>query len=885
MVFRLFYRLLLLAWPRRFRRDNADEAARLFAEACADDRRTRGVGAMLARVGRAMFEVPARGLTERGRSLFQSRPQSAGRAAGLSHHLSELIGDARFSARSLRRSPAYTVTALLTMTIGIGLSTAMFTTVNAVGLRGWPIENADSVVIIHPTANPPSNLDDLEGFQRSTSFAVIAGSRGAFHSVASEPGGPGEGGFGQYVTPGYFDTLGVRFAHGRNFRADEDRPGAPSPVVIISHTLWQRLFSGAPDVIGRTVYFGNRRPGQSVGAFTVIGVTREGWRGEQPYRDDFWLPLNTLQQFLPDDTLFSRQDRRCCLDIVGRLHPGVDRERATEELSLLAAPSWDGSPRRVRLSGTSVIERMPVSFQAAVTGMVVLATGLLLLLTGANIAHLQLARAMSRARETRTRLALGAGRGRVVRQLVTESLLLTVVAGSLAMVLVFALLDTMMRISEMPLLEVWTPNLTVYAYCIAVALAMSLVFGVLPALRSTRVSLAQSAGQATTPVRLRFNLALLTTQIAISVSLLTGAALLNRALTHAMHGDAGFPLEGLRVVTYAPAQSIAGNRESSRALRVAIEDAAARAGLGPVGLLDIVPFAGGTSANVRTGDSPQTAHTLDVAPMSALAFDVMGVPLVQGRVIREGAGDEAVINEAAARKLWPDGSAVGRTLTYANPRRNGLIHTYTVVGITRDVHYTDRKVVLPLLHIPAGALREFPALVVRSNAPDAGNRLTALIQQVDPKALINANSLADRIATGLGDEQMGAQAAWAGGFLALALATFGVFGVFAFVVEERRSEIGIRVALGAQRGDVLRALFRPARIAVLAGLTIGLVLSLSVGPILEASRIRLFGLSPFDPIAFGTAGLMLAAAALLATFIPARRALAVDPAVILKEDA
>jgi putative ABC transport system permease protein len=881
-MFRLFYRLLLLAWPRRFRRDNADEAARVFAEACAHDRRTRGIVSLFTRVGRATIEVPARGFAERARIRFRSRRQAGSPAPGLSHYLSELLSDARFSVRSLRRSPAYAVTALLTMTIGIGLSTAMFTTFNAVGLRGWPIENADSVVVIHALKSPrlPTNLDDLARFQRSSSVVAVAGSRRAFHSVALQPDGRGEGGFGQYVTPSYFDAIGVRFALGRNFGADEDRPGAPSPVIIISHALWQNLFAGARDVIGRTVYIRNRRPGQSEAAFTVIGVTREGWRGEQPYRQDFWLPLQTLRQFLPDDSLFSREAGQCCLDLLGRLKPDVDRERAEEELSLLMAPAADGSPQRVRLSGTSMIDRMPASFRAAAWSIVVLATALVLLLTGANIAHLQLARAMARAKETRTRLALGAGRGRVVRQLVTESILLTLVAGSFAMVLVFALLGTLMRISELPMPEVWTPNLTVYGYSVLAALAMSLTFGLLPALRSTRVSLAHAVGQSSTPVRLRFNLALLTTQIALSASLLTGGALINRALTQAIRGNAGFPIDGLMVVTYEPAPAMSATRESARAFRLAVEHAANNSGLGPVGLLDIVPYMreGMLSGKVRTGDAPAAEHTLDLAPMSASAFNVLGIQMSQGRAFAEGSESEAVINDSAARRLWPEGGAVGRTVTYGT-------RTFTVVGVTRDVYYTTRDAIRPMLHIPAGVTRRFPAIVVRADTRIAADRLTSLLNRLDPEAIVYAKSLSERIATRLGDEQAGAQAAWAGGLLALALATFGVFGVFAFVVEERRSEIGIRVALGAQRRDVLRALFRPARIAVLAGLSLGLVLSLMAGPILVSMRINLFGLSPFDPIAFGTVGVILGAAALIATFIPVRRALAVDPAVILKEDA
>ena len=561
-LFRIFYRLLLLAYPRAFRREHGDDAVRLFVEACEADRRARGTIGVLSRLGRAVADVPVRGVAERLAS------RSGGlRPAALA---SDLWHDLKFGTRSLRRSPAFTITAILTMTIGIALSTAMFTAFNAIGLRGWPVEHADTLVVIG-SRNPEQSrfgLDDLERFRRSRTLTTVAGSRRAFNAnVALELGGRGEGGFGQYVTPEFFDATGVRLILGRNFRPEENREGAPEPVVIISHMLWQRLFAGASDVIGRTVYIGKT-------ALTVIGVTREGWRGELPYRDDVWLPLHAMRTSWPDHPLFSRQAGRCCLDIVGRLAPDASHRLAEEELTTLTEAGPGGDRRQVRVSGTSMYDRAPAPIRAAVLVSVVLATGIVLLLTGANIAHLQLARAMARAREIRTRIALGAGRGRVVRQLVAEALLLTVVAGALAMAAVFALLDTLMRISEMGLREVWTPNVAVYAYCVGVSLVMSVTFSLMPALRTTRVSLASGAGQTATAPRLRFNLVLLTTQIALSVSLLTGAVLLNRAFVHAIRGDAGFPIDGLTVVSYQPAAP-AGGASRRRARPPAVDRARA----------------------------------------------------------------------------------------------------------------------------------------------------------------------------------------------------------------------------------------------------------------------------------------------------------------------
>ena len=275
MGFRLFYRILLLAYPRTFRRDHADEASAVFAEACRESWRTRGVIGVVARLGRALLDVPVRGFSER-----------APARRGATRMLSDALQDARYGFRSLRRSPAFTLTALVTMTIGITLNTAMFTVFNAVGLRGWPVENADRLLVIRVTDG--LSLDDLEHFDRSQTVSVVAGTRRARLSVSLDSEGRTRGGYGQYVTQGFFDATGVRFALGRDFRPEENRVNAHEPVVIISHNLWREVFDGAPDVIGRTLYFAKS-------AYVVIGVTRDGWRGEQPYRDDFWLPFTALR--------------------------------------------------------------------------------------------------------------------------------------------------------------------------------------------------------------------------------------------------------------------------------------------------------------------------------------------------------------------------------------------------------------------------------------------------------------------------------------------------------------------------------------------------------------------------------------------------------------
>ena len=803
-----------------------------------------------------------------------------------------LVQDLRYAVRSLGRSPAFTVTAILTMTIGIGLNTAMFTAFNAVGLRGWPVENADSLVVLTPESGRPAGrfgfgLDDLRDFQqRSQSLGVVAASRLAFHYISIEPDGTGQAIHGQYVTPGYFDVTGVQMTMGRSFRADEDRDGAPAHVIIISHSLWQRLFAGAADVIGKSVYLGKppnlfvsgEAPDPGNPPFVVVGVTREGWRGGQPYRDDIWLPLQVARIFRPGDPLFAIQDSRCCAQLVGRLAPGVSRARASEELTNLArqrATRPEDRQRRVTLSGTGLLDQTTGPIRLAIPVLVLASTLIVLLLTGANVAHLQLARTMARSREIRTRMALGAGRARVARQLLTEALLLSAIAGVLGMTMVYVLLDTLMSVAEMPMLEVWTPDVTVFAYCIGVSLSMSIVFSLLPALRSTRVSLAHTGHAATPAGRPRFNLALLAMQIALSTALLVGASLLSRAFTRATAGDVGYALSGLTTATLLPTGSPADVAGNAPALRRLLEQASAGSALPPTALVEQLPFSRFDTVQVRRpGESPSDARDLEVVRMSASAFPVIGIPLTAGRPYtdRENA-TEAVVNETAARLLWRGESALGKTVLVAAA-------SYTIVGVTRDVYYTSYETIGPVLHLPVAADGN-SSVVVRAESPALTAQLKAILTGLHPGATVSVRSVSEWLAYRHRDEKAAAKAAWTGGLLALALATFGVFGIFAYVVEERRSEIGIRLALGAQKGQVLRALLRTAGSALLAGLTLGLLMSLGVGPLLDQV---LMGLSPFDPVAFGMVAVILSGAGVLATFIPVRRALSVQPAVILKQE-
>jgi hypothetical protein len=432
-------------------------------------------------------------------------------------------------------------------------------------------------------------------------------------------------------------------------------------------------------------------------------------------------------------------------------------------------------------------------------------------------------------------------------------------------------------VSEVSAREVWTPDSSVFLYCFAVSLVMSVTFSLFPAIRSTRVSLAYGSGQsATPPLRLRFNLILLTAQIALSVSLLSGASLLTRSLVEAATGDAGFALEGVTVVTYVPGKAASQTAGGANAIRTSIEAAIAAAdGLPQIAIVDRAPFTHAVNASIRKPEeTARDARSVDIAPVSGNAFRVLGIPLIEGRPFsdRRGSG-EAVVNRSLARLMWPGASAIGQPLVEGT-------NTYTVVGVTADVYFSERDSIRPTLHVPAGGAIANPALLTRGGGA-IDERLRALIGAVDSGAIVTVRSLSEVISSKLTDSQTLADATWIGSLLALALATFGVFGVFAHVVETRRREIGIRLALGGQRRQVLAGLFRAARLAILGGLSLGLLLSLAIA---GTMRQFLYGLSPWDPIAFGIVALILGVAGFVATAIPAHRALAVDPAVTLRQE-
>ncbi|HEX2188844.1 MAG TPA: ABC transporter permease [Longimicrobiaceae bacterium] len=815
-----------------------------------------------------------------------------------------LLQDLRYSLRTLAKSPGFTLAAVLTLALGIGANTTLFSVVNAVLLRP-PAHVADPERLVSlytsdfsgpafGASSYPDYLDfraQTEVFQGAAAFAP--------RPVAVGLGEQVERTAAEVVSENYFRVLGVRPLLGRFFVPEEGTPGA-APAVVVSHDLWRRFLGGAPDVVGRTVRV-NAQP------MTVVGVAPEGFRGSlRGVSFDLWVPAAAGEAvgFGADD-LEGRGNRGSF--VVARLRPGVTLERAQARLDVVARGLHAAYPgtwtdlrrqgRRVTLLPERASRIMPQVRGPALGFLALLGAtaGIVLLICCANVAGLLLARATGRLREVGIRLSLGASRGRLVRQMLTESALLAglgAAAGVLGAVWATDLLATV----ELPLpvrlgLDL-RPDGRVLAATAAVAAATGLLFGLAPALRASRPDvLGALKGHTGTGGRgRRFDLrsALVVAQVAMSLLLLVGGALFVRALQGAARMDVGFRAEGLLLAALTPPPGAEETADVARVAREVQERAAALPGVVEASWAASVPLAG-VSRRGTTVQGYQPAEGEDMEfPFNVVGpryFETMGVPVVRGRGIteqdRDGAPGVAVVNETFARRFWPGEDPLGKRVGVRGPEGPLL----TVVGVAADGKYgslTEEPrpyVYLAALQEPSRAvlhvrtsghpLRALPALrgVVREAAP--GWTLE------DPR------TMEEQVGAALLPQRLAGRVLGLFGGLALLLAAVGVYGVLAYAVAQRTREFGVRMALGARSGDVLRLVLGRGLVLVGLGLALGLPAAWAAARLLGGF---LLGASPSDPAAFMAAPLLLGAVALLASWLPARRATRVSPMTALRSE-
>jgi predicted permease len=836
----------------------------------------------------------------------------------------EMIQDLRFGVRMLVKQPAISLVAVLTLALGIGANTAVFTMINALLLRPLPVANPHELVVINATYGQDAQegsayfprlsfpmYRDLRARQEALTDIFASGARRSIRLTIPSGTGTVEVDNVQtsLVTANYWSVLGVEPAFGRFFTEDEDRNPNSSEtagsLAVLNYSFWERQFGRDPGVLGRTVIV-NRSPCR------VIGVAARGFSGEMVGSEpDLWVPLIP---FSPADVFESRN--RVFTHEMGRLRPGVGLSQAQAAMTLLyqqlvqaeRAQAPGRNPDRGR-----AIEDFRIQLDPGATGLsfgfpqglrqtftqplkiIMAIVALVLLIACANVANLLLARAVARRREISVRMALGCGRIRLMRQLLTESLLLAALGTAAGLVVAWWGSRVMLRMVDtryVPLRLDLSPDARVLLFTAAVMVLTGVGFGLAPAWRASGIDLAsamkEQAGGTGRQAKQYLGRSLVVFQVALSLLLLIGAGLLIRSLHNLRQIDLGFRPENVLIFELGHNSN---NREPAALARVAQDvyervrqvPGVERASLSEHLLMS--PFS--STGSLRIHDyTPERGEQVEVRFnfVSPDYFETVGMALVAGRGIEERDSMNAplivVVNEAMARRYFPNGSAVGRIVEVEESPGRPI----EIVGVVRNAKYNDQReevkhmVYRPLWQSP----HQLAVLEVRSTKPLsvlAGPVRNALLEASRDVMISRALTLSDQVDSTLASERLMATLCAFFGALALLLASIGLYGVLSYAVSQRTQEIGIRMALGATARNVLWLVVRQSLTVVLIGIAIGFAFALVCTRLVSGF---LYGLSPTDPAAIALATLLLLLVALPACYLPARRAIKIDPMMALR---
>jgi putative ABC transport system permease protein len=811
--------------------------------------------------------------------------------------------DLRHAARRLARSPGFTAVALLSLGLGIGGNTIVFSVVNALFLRPLPVARPAEVAAVftsdhsggrYGTSSFPDYLDIRE---RTDAFAGLTAY--AFQPLSLAVGGVPEMVVGEAVSANYFDVLGVEAARGRALRPEDDAPGAP-PVVVLGHALWQGRFAGDEGLVGRSLTLSGR-------SFTVVGVAPPGFGGlTRGLQSALWLPASVDESLRAGQRLASRGARD--FQLLGRLKPGVGLEQAQARLDLVAAQLqkehpdlWTdaaGRGRRLSLLPESRVRLFP-QVQGPVLGFVGLLTaivGVVLVIACVNVANLLLTRHAARRQEVAIRLSLGASRGRLVRHFLTETLVVGALGGACGVLLALWATDLLTAFRP-PLpfpvqLDVAVDG-RVLGFAAALSLLMGAAVGLLPALQASRPDLVPElkglgAATRTGPARLRSTFVV--AQVALSLSLLVAAGLLLRSLRNAAALDPGFSARQGLLVSFDV--SLSGLSEAQG--RSFYQRLADRVGsmpavqavswtTSPPLALDWMRRAVWVEGEAGGAGGDREVACSIVGPRF---FETMGIGLSRGRAFGEADGPRGpgvvVVNEAFAQRYWPGADPIGQRLSVT-----GADGTYLeVIGVARDGKYwtlgEERRT---FFYLPfAQNYQPSATLVVRTAGDPQGVAapIRTAVRDVDPTVpVFGMRTMAEHVGVSLLPARVAGTVLALFGALGVALACLGVYGVMAYSVARRTREIGIRMALGARRGQVLALVLREGARLVGVGMVIGLALATAGARLLTSV---LYGVAPTDLLTLSGVALLFGAVALLACYLPARRATRVDPLAALRQD-
>ena len=817
--------------------------------------------------------------------------------------IERLIQDLSYAARQLRRNPAFTITAAITLALGIGANTAIFS-INSLFFRSLPVKNPGDLVVLayqqkSGTVLNQLSVPDLKDIRSQTSgvFSDVIGYELGLQGLSVD--GKSARMWGNYVTGNYFEALGLRPAAGRFILPSEDQHQGADPVLVISYSYWSSRFNRDPGVVGKHVAV-NGRP------FTVIGVAPKGFRGLNQMLDtEGFLPISmaTLEAN-SGDILNDRANRN--LVVMGRLAPGASIRQAQTQLDVIAARLRKTYPRaNENLELRAYAERFarpdPASGAATMlaTALFLGLSALVLLLACINVGNILLVRASVREREMAVRAALGAGRFRLIRQLLTESLLLALIGGACGMFLgtwSAKALGSVNLQSEIPLVLQFPFDWDVFAFTFCSTLVTGCVVGIVPALRSSRRDLSDAlrgSARSVAAGRNQLRSALVVVQVAGSLTLLIVAGLFLRSLDNTQRVDLGF--DPNHVVNLTLDSNEAGLKESQgmELARTLIERAQAIPGVQSATMAFAVPM-GYLGARVTleipgyqtaAGDRATVTEYNMIAPRY---FETLRIPVLRGREFTRADTEKSpyvvVINEAMAEKYWPHQDPVGRRFRM----KDEVQHTVEVVGVAKNSRMRGySSAIQPYFYVPfAQNYTSFQTLQLRTTAsPEmALAEMQKLVAEVAPEVpVFGGQTMLQGLKTlnGALRYQISAGLAASLGILGLVLALVGLYGVVAYSAAQRTHEIGIRMALGARSGEILKMMAVQSLALIGAGLLLGLAAAFAAGRVLSGFLV---GVTAADPLTFVAVPLLLALVALAACYLPARRAMRVDPVSALRTD-
>ncbi|HET6208183.1 MAG TPA: ABC transporter permease [Terracidiphilus sp.] len=817
--------------------------------------------------------------------------------------LEQLLQDIRFGVRTSLRSPGLTLAALAAIALGIGINVGIFSVLNGLALRLLPVPRAHELVsvnqILHFHGRGDRSIHNDSSWFSYSEYLDYRDHNHVFDGLAAyEPYVDAslrvadvQQVLGTAASCNYFNVLIEHPVLGRGFVDSDCASRGANAVVVVSDELWRGKFAADPSLVGKKIVL-NRT------AYTVIGIARPGFTGTEPIPSAFWVPV-TMQPALEPGRDRLSNDNMSWLALLGRTRPGVTMQEVRADLGVIAGRIDQRHPGPERTTSLAIHAATffsspeQRSFLIPVASVVLAAFALVLLISCANVANLLLARASVRQREIALRLSMGAGRWRLVRQLLTESLLLSLAGGMLGSLFAFWSFTRIMQLvtshlpSGFPPIAVnVAPNLQVLAYALALSLFTGIAFGLVPALRNSRPDLNTAIrgdgtqfGAGRKSGRLLLDL-LVGSQVAVCMVLLLAAGLLLRGLYQAQTVDPGFEIKGVATMfMYLGRQGYDQTRATlfMRRFRERIQDLP---GVTAVAQAECAPLSHDFSGSQFTVPGRTGTVLVEYNHISPDYFSLLGIPIVRGRSFRPDEAHDApgiIVTESTARRLWPGQDPLGKALREESGRE------YFVIGVTKDAQVAHLgRIDTNYLYFPIGSeddLRSYVLVRYAIGFTDVAKSIRDAAQSIDPDVSVDVSPLEDYLDVWRAPSRIVAALSGALGALALLLCSIGVYGMVSYSVSRSVHDIGIRMALGADGGKVMRHVLWQAMRPVLIGGTVGVVLCAAVSDVLSS---MMFGLGTHDPIAFISVPLFLLAVAFVATFIPGRRAMRVDPMVALR---